>query len=165
MVITISIRNLNDLKKVDTRLKYMSTAMRKVSHKVMSRWGPVLVRDLKASASRNTFEGDLQKNGINWVQKPHSGELHMSLAGIYLDSMNPHWVNIQRNRPKLLRWARRAQNTNIKKAANAIAAGRRQKYGIFVKKHPFINAGYRLARPKLTRMLKAEMDKVTKKNV
>jgi len=72
--------------------------------------------------------------------------------------MNPHWVNIQRSRSKLLNWA--SKSRNFKDEARMISSGEIKKFPIYVKPHPFIQNGWRRARKKLRPILKQELRKV-----
>ena len=68
--------------------------------------------------------------------------------GIFLDSMRPHWVALKRGR-LINRWAR---DRGLTQAAIA------QK-SIFVRPHPFIDAGLRRARHKLKPILQRRLKK------
>jgi len=135
----------------------------KFTRKAMMEWGKVLERDTKnvarSSAKIRDFTGNLQNKGIRWEQKPNGdiGVLRIAEYGVQLDRMKRHGVAIRKSRPHLLRWARQAQHPTIRQGANAVASGRARQYAIGVKSHPFINKGFRRARPKLRAIIKKNL--------
>jgi hypothetical protein len=78
----------------------------------------------------------------------------MRKYGVQLDSMEPHWVSIKKSRTVLVRWAKQAQQPNIKRMGNLIEKGVVKQYGVYVKPHPFINKGLNVAIPKLHSYIK-----------
>lgn len=85
--------------------------------------------------------------GVHWdkLQETNTGILTIINSAAMLDSMNPHWVNIRRDRETLLNWALQSGNDVIESKAREIAEGHRDKFAIYVKPHPFIKRGYRNA--------------------
>ena len=156
----ITIRTTKDIATTLVTLKRINTRLPSMTREGMRQWGRnILVRHLKRSAGRagiRSSTGTLFNRGIRWQQgkKSDKGYLFMRLYGIYLDSMKPHWVNVNRGRMRLLRWARTARNDKIRDKAQDITAGVRTKFSIRVKPHPFIRVGYKNAKSELGRMFK-----------
>lgn len=120
------------------------------------------MEELKISAERagiRASTGTLFDRGIRWQQgkKSDKGYLFMRLYGIYLDSMQPHWVNVSTRRMRLLRWARTATNSKIRTKAAKIDAGTMSKFSIMVYPHPYIRRGYKKAKSRLSRLFKRKM--------
>lgn len=129
------------------------------------RWGKILERDMKASARTagiRRFTGTLYGTGIRYEQAPNGkiGRLFIRQYGVAVDSMRPHFVSVKSTRTQLLRWALQARSRAIRARAKQVAAGTLTRFGIFVKPHPFINAGWRRARPKLRPILRQELERV-----
>lgn len=159
MVHVITIRTAGDMLKASKSLKRMRTKLPKMEREAMRKWGNILERDTKSSATQagiTQSTGDLQSTGIKYKQakKGNIGRLFIKQYGIYLDSMRPHWVNIRRDRSQLLRWGLRARSPAIRAASYAIRSGKESNYGIFVMPHPYIRSGYARARPKLNRLVR-----------
>lgn len=156
----ITIRTTKDIATTLLTLKRINTRLPSMTREGMRQWGrDRLVPHLKRSAGRAGIQsstGTLFGNGIRWQQgkKSDKGYLFMRLYGIYLDSMEPHWVKIDRSRVRLLRWARTARSDRIRDKAQDITAGVRTKFSIKVKPHPFIRRGYKNAKSELGRMFK-----------
>ena len=125
----------------------------------MYRWGKILEGAMRQSA----FDAGIKPTkepilGIEWRQRKNGkvGELFMRQEGIFLDQMRPHYVNVTRQRTRLLRWALHA-NGKIRSKARQVASKERDKFSIFVKPHPFTKRGYSKARPKFQRVVQKEL--------
>lgn len=157
MVTMIKIRVTGEKKAIRTLGKIRKNLPEMTSRQMM-KWGKILERDMKRAAKGagiQSFTGTLLKGrGIEWRQRPKGkvGRLFIRLYGIALDSMEPHPVLIRRRRSTLLKWA--LQSRNFSSAAKKIYAGDLNKKVVHVRRHPFIRTGWRVARPKLTRLLK-----------
>lgn len=130
----------------------------------MRRWGKILERDMKVSARASgigDFTGTLSTIGIDYRQGQKSdwGYLFMRLYGIYLDSMIPHFVSVNRRRTRLLAWAKMARSGGIRRKARLVEQRRLPSFSIFVRPHPFIANGWRRARPKLRPILQQEVSR------
>jgi len=132
--------------------------------RTMYKWGKIYEKDTRASAVAANIKSStgtlLKKKGIEWRQRPRGriGKLFIRHYGIMLDSMRGHHVAIRRRRMTLLRWA--LKSDRFDKSARKILAGQMNNQLIYVRKHPFIQRGWRLARPKLMRMIKQDMNRV-----
>ncbi len=127
-------------------------------------WGKILERDIKESAMTagiKSFTGGLFSKGIEWRQAPKGkiGRLFMRQYGVYLDSMTPHFVSVNKRRQGLLSWAGVASNPFLNRQANLVQQGKMKRFGVFVKPHPFILSGWNRARPKLNPMIRRESSK------
>lgn len=123
------------------------------------RWGKMYERALKESARQariSQFKGKLYGKGIEWRQRPRGniGRLFMKMYGVYLDSMRPHWVNIEDRRTTLLSWAEQARDPFIRNTASLINTGVIRKKAIYVRPHPFVMRAWKRTRPKLNAMRK-----------
>ena len=172
--------------KTNGTLQHTLTALKGIHHNVpkgtregIRRWGNTLATDMKNSARIAVSLGgslpikpmsggnSLLNKGIRWEQRKKSnvGHLFMRQYGVFLDSMSPHVMPITRNTPMRLRWARQARTNYIRRKAQRLNTNTGD--GTFksdvafvrVKPHPFIKAGWRIARPKLPIMLKQEVSK------
>ena len=155
MVIVIRV-NKRDVDRVRKRLKREEMKVQQVI-KSEREWGQVLVRDIKSSAKLagiQSFTGRLQGRGVRWEQKGSTGELLIDRDRVYLDSMKPHFVNIQKSRGALVQWGKQAINPEVRRVSKAIESGRVKKYGIQVKPHPFIRDGFNRAIPKLDMIIR-----------
>ena len=103
--------------------------------------------------------GTLFSHGIRWEQRPRGriGKLFIRLYGVQLDSMDTHWVSVKKSRSRLLSWARQARRSSIRRRARLVDEGKINSFGIFVRPKPFIRRGYMVARPKLTAIMKREL--------
>ena len=162
----IRIRNTGD---IETAAKVLSKIHHRLNTemppKVMMEWGKILERDMKASAMDagiQPFTGTLYDDGIQWRQRPKgkSGALFMRLYGIQLDSMEDHYVKLTTRRTRLLAWAKQANYEVVRDKAKAVEDGAKYPIKIFVRKHPFIYAGWRRARPKLRPLLKQHVKRI-----
>lgn len=159
MVKLIIINTAGDFYRAANTLNRMKKRLPAMTILGMRRWGKILEKHMKRSA-RNAGISDstglLQGKGIEWRQgkRSETGHLFMRLYGIYLDSMEPHFVNLTRRRTRLLLWAKMARSPRIRKGAEDVEEGKVRGYSVFVKPHPFIAAGYRSARRKLRPVLK-----------
>lgn len=159
MVHVIHVNTVGDLLRLPQTFKRIYLKLPAMTRLEMRRWGKVLERDVKNSAKvagiRNNT-GMMQTKGIEWRQGPRSnhGGLFMRREYIFLDSMKPHWVSVTRRRTRLLAWAKQARDTRIKAGARAVEKGERKAFGVHVRKHPFIQMGYRRARTKLRSSLR-----------
>lgn len=159
MTKVIIIKTSGDLFKAVTTLNRIKKRLPQMTRLGMRRWGKILVKDMKVSARRariKSFSGTLQDLGIRWDQRVRSdtGYLFIRLYGVYLDSMRPHHVSVKIRRTRLLAWAKRARNINIRRKARMVEKRELKSFAIYVKPHPFIARGYRRARPKLRPVLK-----------
>lgn len=167
MVVYIKVIKGQDILEGRGVMQKMRTRTVPATSNGMYRWGMTLERDLIASsmnAGIKRFKGNLQGGGIRWEQKNNArvGRLMMPAYGIMLDSMKPHHVTVKKTRTNLLAWARRASNPKIRKKARQIDAGTRKRFGIFVRPHPFIDRGFKTARPKLNAIVRRELRKEIK---
>lgn len=126
-------------------------------------WGNVLERDMKNSAFQadiKPFTGSIYSNGIEWRQRQKglTGMLFMRRAYVYLDSMQPHWVNVTGSRRTLLAWALQAKSSSVRFQARMVQQGIIKKFGIHVSPHPFIQRGYNRSIKKLTPILNKHYD-------
>lgn len=158
MVKVITINTQGDLVKAVRTLNRIKNNVPEMTREVMRKWGNILVKDMKAAAINadiKSFSQTLQRTGIRWEQtkKGNEGYLFIRLYGIYLDSMNPHFVNVTRRRSRLLAWAKQSKSSSIRRKARRIETRELSKFAIYVKPHPFIASGYRVARPKLRPMI------------
>ena len=158
MVKVIVIKTSGDLFTAVKTLSRIRRRLPKMVRKGMMRWGKILVRDMKLSLRRvsMTFKGVSEGRGIRWEQGKTSnvGYLFMRREYLALDHMRPHWVSVKRSRTVLLAWAKQAIIPNIKTRARMVEKRELNRFGIYVKPHPFIAQGYRIARPKLRPVLK-----------
>jgi len=159
MVHVIHIRTTGELMALPVTLNRIRRKLPSMTRKEMRKWGKILERDMKNSvrlSGINRHKGELSTTGIDWRQGPRSdhGELFMRIYGVYLDSMSPHWVSVTRRRTRLLAWAKQARSSSIRTKARSVEKGELKSFGVYVRKHPFIQAGYRRARPKLRSLLK-----------
>jgi hypothetical protein len=162
MVLVYNIRTVQDLRNVDRDLQFKARRLPYLNKRITDRWGKVVVRDMKISAQLagiNPFTGTLQDSGIRWESHRDGGSLWMRQYGIALDSMPPHFVTVRKSRTRLLNWMLQARSLGLRIVANQIASGKRKRFGLYVKPHPFIQTGYKMARPKLTKIMKYEYDK------
>lgn len=158
MAKVILIKTSGDLFKAIKTLNRIRILLPKMTKVTMMNWGHVLVKDMKNSvknAGIKDFTGTLQGKGIRWEQPKRSdtGFLFMRLYGIYLDSMAPHFVSVNRRRSRLLSWAKQASSSNIRRKARMVESKNMTKFSLYVKPHPFIASGFRTARPKLRPMI------------
>lgn len=163
MVKVIRIRTAGDIKKVDGLLAGIRKRLPEMTSKAMRRWGKTLEADLKMAAIQagiSKFTGTLQTTGIEYRQRPRgrTGYLFIRQYGVMLDSMRPHWVNIRASRTRFVLWAQQARSSIIRNAGVLIASGRLRKKAIYVRPHPFIQSGWRRARPKLRAIIKQTID-------
>jgi hypothetical protein len=161
----IMIRGATDLINANGYLNRVLNILPKVINNMMIKWGNILVRELKQSAKNagiGNFTGTLQKRGIRWEQKKRNmrGELFMRQYGIFLDSMNPHYVNVNNRRQKLLRWSLRAKRQSIRERGKKVETGELKKFSIHVNRHPFIDRGNRLALRRLNPMAKRMLNNI-----
>lgn len=157
----IVIATSGDLFKASESLGRMGNNLPMMSRSAMRRWGFMLAKDMQMSARRSgiqDFTGNTQERGIEWRQGPQSdwGYLFMRQYHLYLDSMKPHFVAINRRRTRLLAWAGQAQNAGIRRKAMLVEQEQMKSFAIFVRPHPFIANGWRVARPKLRPILAQE---------
>ncbi len=157
----IRIKTEGDIFKAVKSLNRIKKRLPVMTRLGMRRWGKILEKDLKRSAKAAGIKSSgkassLQGTGIRYEQAKRSnvGKLFMRIYGIYLDSMKPHFVTVNRRRTQLLAWAKRARHASIKKKARMVAKGTLKLFSIFVRPHPFIATGYRRARSKLRAVLK-----------
>lgn len=157
MVKVITINNLKDVDYAVRTLDRASKRLPRLTIDACRKWGNGLAKDIKLSAKKakiNSFTGQLFGNGIRWEQgkRSQTGYLFMRLHGIYLDSMEPHYVNVTRKRTRLLAWAKKSRKFSRK--ARLMEKGKLNYFSIYVKPHPFIYRGYMTSRPKLRPLLK-----------
>ncbi len=163
MTKTIIVQDLSDIPRTIKQIEEIRKRVQRAANRTMGKWGKTLERDMKRSArlAMDTYRGTLQSTGIQYRQKPNGriGRLFIRKYGIQLDSMNTHGVNITRRRTRLLAWAKQANSPAIRKKAMKVTNKKIKKFAIVVKKHPFIDAGWGRARPKLTSMLRLSVRK------
>ena len=167
MVKVIKISKGGDLQKGIKALKRIRTKIPEMSSELMLKWGKILERDVKNSARQagiKAHTGELFNKGIEYRQKPRGriGFLFIRDYGVKLDSMNPHYVSITRNRSRLMNWALQANNSTIQSKGRSVASGNRARQSIYVRPHPFIRRGYLRARKKLSPMLKQKVQTTIK---
>lgn len=155
-VVTVRFGELTRFGKKLTRLPQISEES---AANVTREFGTLLERNTKRAAMQAGIQsqtGTIYGKGIEWRQKEKGkvGMLFVRQAYVMLDSMAPHFVNVQRSRSRLLRWAQSANNSNLRFAADQVAAGRESKVAIFVKPHPFLDNGYGRSRRQLPSILK-----------
>ena len=160
MVKIIHVRTSGDLTRVVRSISRIQTRLPQMTRNGIRRWGKVLERDMKNAAmdagiKRST--GTLFDKGIECRQgkKSDHGHLFMRIYGIYLSEMKPHFVSVHRRRRRILRWARIARSSIIKRQARMIDSGEKKSFSVYVKPHPFISQGYRRSIPKLNLILKS----------
>ena len=128
-----------------------------LTSEAMNQWGHILAKDLQVSAKIHgkikPWRGTLMSDkGIQWRQKPKGrvGRLYMVRYGVMLDRMTPHFVSLKPGR-LITQWAKDPNKMNITpRTVKPFQA-------IRVKPHPFISAGYRIARPKLKTIIKQNL--------
>ncbi len=144
LAVRVNVRNQQTFNKLNNYLLNLSPEV----SKGVQEWGNILVKDLRNSAMRagiTNFSGALLKGrGIRWEMRPkgYVGYLYMYQYGTYLDRMRNHYVTVKRTRKNLREWY----------SQKVSALGPNEEPTIFVRKHPFINEGFRIARPKLNRI-------------
>ena len=157
MVRVINISTSGDFVMAERVLQRIKKQLPVMIIQAMIKWGMKLERDMKNSIREVTsdFKGLSQGKGIRWEQgrKSQVGYLFMRREYLALDHMRPHWVSVKRSRTKLLAWAKQARIPNIKRRARMVETGKLKRFGIFVKPHPFIDRGWKRARPKLNPIL------------
>lgn len=169
MVLVFTVRGLEELKKVEKSVKSLNDKVPRATSTAMHQYGNKLVRNLKDSARLadiKSFAGDngLYGKGIRWEQAPNGkiGTLYMAQHGIFLDSMHPHHLTVRKGRGTLLRWMKQARSSNLRKIAKSIESGKRERYGLYVKPHPFIQRGLRMSNKHLSRLLGTQVNKAVK---
>jgi hypothetical protein len=165
MALVLHIKNNQDIIYTVDKLNRIRKKLPLMTSQQMNLWGKMLEKDMKTSAIRsgiNSFSGNSQGTGIRYEQrlKGRTGYLYMPQYMVYLDRMNDHYVNVKPSRTRLLKWALQAENSKIRQKANEITSGKIKKFPLFVRRHEFIRNGWRLARPKLNRLLKLSTDRV-----
>ncbi len=157
MVKVIIISTSGDFVMAERVLQRVKKQLPAMIIQAMIRWGRILERDMKNSIRQvsKDFTGLSQGPGIRWEQgkKSYVGYLFMRREYLALDHMRPHWVSVKRTRTRLLVWAKQAIIPNIKRRARMVETGKLKRFGIYVRPHPFISAGWRRARPKLKPIL------------
>ncbi len=164
----IVIKNMKDINVTIKTLNRIKKRLPKMTTDTMLQWGKMLEKSMKDSAKLagiKKFTGTLYKRGIEWRQRPRgkTGKLFIRLYGVYLDSMNSHYVNVLRRRSKLLQWALQANNPNIRRNALQVQNRTRQSFPLYVRQKPFIQRGYRRVRRRLKPML-ARMNRLAVSN-
>jgi hypothetical protein len=160
----IIISTSGDLLKASLSLSRMRNNLPQMTRNGMMRWGKILERDMKTSASGagiSNFTGTLQSIGIDYRQGPRSdvGHLFVRMYGIYLDSMSPHFVSVQASRTRLIAWAKKSKSESIRRKAKLVEQRKMRSFSVFVRPHPFIAGGWRRARPKLGPIIIQEISK------
>lgn len=155
----ITINTAADFKKAAGILDNIGKKMLKNIREGMIEWGRTkLVPDMRESVVRADIRSKTGRlmGSIKWKQAKDSnvGFLNIVNYGVALDRMKPHFVNINRRRSRFLAWARVANSPRIRLNAKRIDAGEINKFGIKVRKHPFINHGIERAKPKLNMVLR-----------
>lgn len=149
-------------------LRVISKRFPQLTRDGMRKWGFILERDMRNSAilNLNKFTGILfSERGIRYTQRKKGdiGKLFIRHYGVMIDEMKPHYVSVRKSRSRLLLWAKRARNKNIREKANAVETGKMKRFGLYVKRHPWINQGYRVARPKLRPILRQSLNRGLKR--
>ena len=164
MAKVIMISTSGDFIKADRILTRIRKRLPPMTIQATIRWGKILEKDMKTSIRQvsKMFTGLSQGQGIRWEQgkKSHVGHLFMRREFLALDQMRPHWVSVKRGRTRLLAWAKQAMIPNIRMRARMVEAGKLKRFGIYVRPHPFINTGWRRARPKLRPVLNGMVKRV-----
>ena len=160
MVTVINVRRSGDILRASRTLNRLRIKLPGMNSKAMMRWGKTLEKDMKQSARDAGIKsqtGTIYNKGIEYRQKPNGkiGRLFIRNNYVMLDSMKPHWVNLQRSRSRLLSWA--SKSRNFKDEAQMIQSGEMKKFPIFVRPHPFIKSGWRRAKVKLRPILNQEL--------
>lgn len=160
MPVVFTINTAGDAKRTIKALNRINRRLPQMTREGMKKWGKQLEKDTKRSARVNgkirDFRGILQGTGIRYDQGKRSdkGYLFIRLYGIYLDSMAPHWVMVNRRRITILAWAKQARSAELRLKARLVEKGKLTQFPVYVRKHPFITQGYKTARPKLRPILK-----------
>lgn len=158
MARVIVIRNLKDVTVGVGVLNRIKRRVPEMTREEMRKWGRILEKDLRHAARQARISPGVltEGKGIEWRQRKRSntGYLFMKIYGIYLDSMKPHFVNVTRQRSRLLMWASIARKAPIRRKAEDVIRGKRAKFSVYVRPHPFIHTGYTRARKKLRPILK-----------
>lgn len=163
MVHVIRITTAGDFDRAISSLNKMKHSLPQMTIRGMHRWGKILEKDTKRSARDvgiRDSTGLLFSKGIEYRQGPRSsiGFLFIRQHGVYLDSMQPHFVSVKRTRTVLLGWALHARSSSIATKAMLVQLGKMKRFSIYVRPHPFIAEGYRTARPKLRAVLKRDRE-------
>ncbi|MHA1829887.1 MAG: hypothetical protein ACTSX6_14700 [Candidatus Heimdallarchaeaceae archaeon] len=149
IIVKVNIRNLQVINKVNRYL----LALKDREARAVRQWGHILVKDLRSSAMMagiTPFKRHLlYGRGIRWEmsQRGYVGYLSMYQYGVFLDKMRPHYVKVKRTRKTIREWYSR-KIRKLRPYSEPI---------IYVRPHPFINRGFRIARPKLTRLARQEV--------
>jgi hypothetical protein len=111
----------------------------------MQRWGKKLEENIKKSAMLAFIQstGIIYGKGIEYRQNTNSlnGYLFIRREYVYLDNMRPHVVNVTSSRTRLLSWASRAINPEIRRGSRLVNSGKIKSFPLFVRPHPFIRRG------------------------
>jgi hypothetical protein len=171
MVYILKITDYGGLQRFSHSLGRLKTSIPVMPRRAMRRWGNVCEKHLKRSARQagiSSFRGEagLFGRGIEYRQAENSdyGQLFMRIHGVYLDSMEDHWVSLKRSRGVLMAWARSARSPEIRHKAGLVDAGLRGHKGIYVHRHPFIAAGMTSARSKLRPVIRREAQRTIKES-
>lgn len=131
----------------------------------MNDWGKVLERDVKDSARKagiEPFTGRLYGQGIRYIgaRTRDFGQLVADQHVVYVDSMRPHTVPITKN-SVMLRWALRAKSDAVRRRALRVLRSRNPSAVefVYVRPHPFISEGMKVARKKLPALLRRAASK------
>ena len=154
-LIQVDIRGVQDFRTSMKRVRKLPD----MTSRAMYKWGKILERSMKQAthaAGIDDNTGLLRDRGIEWRQRPKGkvGHLFIRSYGIMLDSMRTHGVNITQSRQGLLNWGLQARSSAIRKGAAAVASGKRKSYAIVVQRKPFIERGWKRARPLLNPIIR-----------
>lgn len=130
--------------------------MPNVSQEIQKDFGKSLRRSLRRSlATQNLIDTKYLYTNIKWIQRKNRGYLRMPLYGIALDRMRPHFVKFKQSRTRLIGWAERKGNLDVKVRAA---------YGgsIFVRPHPWIRAPVRRTVNRLPKIIKKNLARLRK---
>lgn len=157
MATTIQVK-INGMEKTLKTIRGLKNRKERVA-KEMNSWGQMLAREVKRSAKQakiKTYTGTLYGNGIRWEQRENGtkGYLFMRQYAVFLDNMSPHWVSIKRTRTRLLNWALQARSARLRIGAERVANKQLPNMRVYVRPHPFIDAGVSRAKKKLPSYLK-----------
>lgn len=149
------------LAQIERRLRSIAPIVRSS----LDNWGsnylvPMLYRSANEEGQLHNVRGNNGLyGGVHWDElgSSNTGILTIIESGVYIDSMEAHYVNIRKDRPNLLNWALQCGNAEIVSKAQQILEGKISKYAIYVKPHPWIKRGISNSKRILPEVLKADL--------
>ena len=163
---TITIRTSADLEKASKSLSRLTSKTNTMTNKIVRDVGRRLENELRDSALQAGITPFESHNlDISWEQdkNSNSGRLSMSEHLVFLDGFKGvHWVNVTRNRPKLLRWALLKGRMSHRKQAVLVQGGLKEKFAIGVTPKPFIQRGFQRTTRAIPNIIRSKTKEVIK---